>query len=208
MSIRASFRLFFYILLLILGGVLGFYIARGIFNPIQEQKRESAEVLLEKIEKVAKLIAVEGHFSEIYEYNDFRYHDIAPLRKKALIRVHATVAAGYDLEGMSIEVHEDQKRIILPLPSEPTILSIDQRLSYYDIQEGVFNTFDEKDLTELQNRTRDVIRSKALESDLLETAREQGEDWIDMLKSLAEASGWTLEIRRGRSVEEWKRGNG
>ena len=63
---------------------------------------QDATVLLEKVKKVSKLIAVEGYLSEIYEYeqkNDLL--DIPILfGKKALIRVNAKASVGYDFEKM------------------------------------------------------------------------------------------------------------
>jgi hypothetical protein len=44
------------------------------WNYFQPRKRsvEDASVILEKIEAVKKLITVEGHFSEIYNYSEYQ----------------------------------------------------------------------------------------------------------------------------------------
>ncbi|NUO03717.1 MAG: DUF4230 domain-containing protein, partial [Saprospiraceae bacterium] len=61
---------------------------------------ESASILLEKIRTVVKLTTVEGEFSEIYNYNEYSGYFTWLWDKKALIRVHAVVSAGYDLTNL------------------------------------------------------------------------------------------------------------
>lgn len=58
---------------------------------------EESAVLLEKIQAVAKLTTVEGHFTEVYNYSEYQGYFTLLWNKKALVRVRATVAAGYDL---------------------------------------------------------------------------------------------------------------
>ena len=61
---------------------------------------EQSQVLMEKIKTVAKLVTVEGYFSEVYDYQDYWNYDVSMFRKKALIRVKAKVSVGYDLSKM------------------------------------------------------------------------------------------------------------
>ena len=49
----------------------------------ENQQHVSASVVVEKMEKVLKLVTVEATLSEIYNYKDFYSYDISPLRKKA-----------------------------------------------------------------------------------------------------------------------------
>ncbi|MBP7184461.1 MAG: DUF4230 domain-containing protein, partial [Saprospiraceae bacterium] len=94
------FRNIFSILLLIVGFAAGY----GLFVFLQHKdnvvKQESADVLLEKIKYVSKLVTVEGYFSELYNYKDYWQYDWWPFQRKALIRVKAKVSAGYDLSQM------------------------------------------------------------------------------------------------------------
>ena len=109
------------------------------------RSEESAQVLLERVQTVAKLITVEGYFSEVYDYKDYYAYNLSPFRKKALIRVKAKVSVGYDLSRVEFETRPDEKVIIVRNLPEPEILSIDHDLDYYDISQGMFNSFSAQD---------------------------------------------------------------
>lgn len=156
---------------------------------------QNATILLERIQKVAKLTTVEGYFSELYENRSFQYFDIYPFQKKVLVRVKAKVSAGFDLEQLSLETDQAGKTIWINALPEPTILSIDHDLDYYDISEGLFTSFSEADYNKILSEAKDLIRKKASESSLLAEASAQGKDFLDMVRLIAESSGWQLKIR-------------
>lgn len=159
------------------------------------QTTQNATILLERIQKVAKLTTVEGYFSELYENRSFQYFDIYPFQKKVLVRVKAKVSAGYDLEPLSVETDEPNKTIWINALPEPTILSIDHDLDYYDISEGFFTSFSEADYNKIQSEAKELIRKKASESSLLAEATAQGDDFLEMIRLIVESSGWQLKIR-------------
>ena len=151
-------------------------------------------MLLERVESVTKLISVEGHFSEIYDYKDHYYFDISPFQKKALLRVKAKVSVGYDLEKLKIETDITNKKLIISGLPDPQILSIDHEIDYYDLQNGVFNSFSNQELTQLNANAKDYIRKKADTSDLFLQAEKQAAEIMDMIQFMAESAGWTVEI--------------
>lgn len=155
---------------------------------------ESATILLNRIEKVAKLITVEGYFSEVYKYKDYYKYDIGLLRKEALLRIKAKVSVGYDLSGLDIAVDESNKSVVMVFPDSVQILSIDHDLDYYDLSEGTFNTFDEEDYNKLEDNAKEFIRQKALDSDLMDTAGTQLTDMVDIIRALVTGSGYTLQV--------------
>ena len=175
-----------------LGGV---WISNG-FNFLNYEKHvhEEAQVLLSRIEKVSKLVTVDGYFSEVYDYKDYYGYDWKIFRKKALIRVKAKVSVGYDLENISIEVDEATKTISIASLPEPTILSIDHDLDYYDLSEGTFNTFTTADLSKLQDQAKDYIAAKATKSDLIQEAEARGKEIIQSMAWMVESHGWRLEV--------------
>lgn len=156
---------------------------------------EQSQVLVEKIKAVSKLVTVEGYFSEIYDYKDYWNYDISPFRKKALIRVKAKVSVGYDLTKMSIEAIPEQKLLIISDLPDPTIISIDHDLDYYDITEGTFNTFSEKDYTLMNKNAKEKIRQSAISSDLFLAAEEQSNNMLDLVKFMVEGAGWQLQFQ-------------
>ena len=187
-------------LLLVLGFIAvfvgGFWIARSVFKPKERVVTQAeASVLLEKMKTVAKLVTVEGYFSELYSHKDYWQYDWWIFRKKALLRVKAKVSVGFDLEGLDIKADTATKTITIKnIPKEPEIISIDHNIDYYDISEGSFNTFTPEDYNKINKKARDLIEQKAKESDLIKQAREQGIEIIDLIRFIGESSGWIVQM--------------
>lgn len=155
---------------------------------------EDSTVLLEKIQAVAKLSTVEGTFSEIYNYSEYQGYFTFFWDKKVLVRVRATVAAGYNLEHLNMEADPVTKTIRMSGLPKPEILSIDHTLDYYDISEGIFTSFSPEDYTRINQRAKDLIRDNALKSNLLSQADEQGAKMLDLIRFMVEGAGWHLQI--------------
>ena len=170
----------------------GWFVYRYLAQP--SKPTESATILLEKIRKVMKLTTVEGEFSEIYSYNEYSGYFTWFWDKKALVRVNATVAAGYDLTNLKMEADSVTHTLrIGPLP-EPQILSIDHTLEYYDVSTGVFTGFSPEDYNRMNQRAKDLIREQAMKSNLLPSAKEQGDQIFDVIRFMAESTGWQVVI--------------
>lgn len=172
----------------------GIFLTRWYFQRTATVERENGVVLLERIKQVAKLVTVEGYFSEIYDYQDYYGYDLSFFRKKALIRVKAKVSVGYDLEKMQITAKPETKTIFISGIPPAEILSIEHDLDYYDVQEGVFNSFSPEDYNKLNANAKEFIRKKALESDLIKTAAVQRNSLLETMKFMAESTGWRLEV--------------
>lgn len=165
----------------------------------RHQGVENASVLLEKIETVAKLTTVEGQFSEVYNYSEYEGYFSFFWDKKVLVRVRATVAAGYDLEQLNLVADPATKTIRMSALPEPKILSIDHTLDYYDISAGIFESFSPEDHNRINQRAKDLIREQAEKSNLLPAAQEQAAKMIELIRFMVESAGWKLEVE-GRST--------
>ena len=179
---------------IVLAGVIGWYV--GFKNNFGEpQVTESANTMMEKMQKVFKFVAAEGQISEIYDYKDYQYYDISPLRKKILVRVNAKVLVGYDFEKASFRIDEASKSIFIDSIGPAELLAIDHDLDYYDIQEGTFNTFSEQELNDINTKAKNYAAAIVEESDLYKIADEQKQDLIDMLTVAAQSTGWNIEVK-------------
>ncbi len=185
-----------YLLLLALVAVFaaGILLTRWYFKRFEAVEQENGVVLLERIKQVAKLVTVEGYFSEIYDYQDYYGYDLSIFRKKALIRVKAKVSVGYDLEKMKVTSDAATKTIHLSGIPAAEILSIEHDLDYYDLQEGFFNEFSSEDYDKLNASAKEFIRKKALESDLVKNATTQRNNLIETMRFMTESTGWKLEL--------------
>lgn len=178
----------------LLGGVAGWY----FFSP-KNKTIEESQVMLERVRAVMKLVTVEGEYSEVFSHNDYQGYFTFFWDKKILVRVNATVMAGYDLEKVKIESDIANKTIrIGPMP-KATILSINDKVDYYDISEGIFTSFSPEDYTRINARVEDIIREKATAT-LLPNAEEQGKKTLEMMKGMIEAAGWKVEIVAGENT--------
>ncbi len=187
------FKNFFRLLLLVAVFLIGGWLSYRYFAP-QTRPVEDSAVLLEKIEAVAKLITVQGQFSEIYNYSEYQGYFSMLWDKKVLVRVRATVSAGYDLNNLHLEADPVTKTIHMSALPEPEILSIDHSLDYYDISEGFFAKFSPEDYTRINQRAKDLIRDQALKSNLIPAAREQAAKILDLIQFMVESAGWKLEV--------------
>ncbi len=189
------------ILLLIVGVGFGIYWVKNYYDSWTKLKaQEESEVLLEKVRTVCKLITVEGQFSEILDYRDYWGYNWSFFRKKALIRVKAKVSVGYDLSNLELDSDPEKKIIIINNLPDPSILSIDHDLDYYDISEGVFNSFSVEDYNQLQRKSKELIERKARSSDLFLTAEQQASELLDMLDLIVSSAGWKLNYEPRRST--------
>lgn len=153
---------------------------------------ESSQVILNRIDRVAKLATVEGHFAEIYDYR--HAYTNWPFEKKALVKVKAKAMIGYDLDKMIVDINETGRTITLSQLPTPELLSLDHDLEYYDLQEGLFNQFTSADLTQINKQAKSFIEEKVMQSDLLEISEDQKQEFLSLLELSLNATGWQLIV--------------
>jgi hypothetical protein len=171
--------------------------AIGKFQNFKQKKTsDQAVLLLESVKKVTKLIAVEGFFSEIYDYKDYYGIDFSFFRKKALLRVKAKVSVGYDFEKLKFIVDEKSKSITIGPVGKAEILSVDHNIDYYDISEGTFNSFSTEDFNRLNKNAKEFIIKQVEKSPLINEAENQKEKIINTISTMAKTYGWQIIISK------------
>ncbi len=179
-----------------------FYGTKFYYSYGEVNSKEQSEVLLEKIKTVAKLVTVEGYFSEVYAYEDYWQYDISLFKKRALIRVKGKVSVGYDLTKMKIEALPNQKTLVISNLPDPEIISIDHDLDYYDITEGTFNSFSKDDYNKMNKNAKQKIKDQVDHSDIKLAAEKQSNDMLELIRFMVEGSGWNLVFEpRGGSID-------
>ncbi|WP_298484391.1 DUF4230 domain-containing protein [uncultured Maribacter sp.] len=178
-------------------GVVGTFWGYSIFKrkESKELTTHQSTVLLEKIKSVCKLISVEGDFAEIYRYENTkeRFLSLVSSKKKALIVINAKAQIGYDLKKIFMHADTKNKKIILEQFPQPEILSIVPELEFYDIKNGLFNSFTPDDLTSLNKEARKHIEEKIPESGLMDTARREALEAVLVIESIVQTIGWKLD---------------
>jgi len=184
----------------ILGLLLGAIATYWIYSFFKKKQSKEvtlhqSTVLLEKIRSVSKLVSVEGEFAEIYKYENTkeRFLSLVSSKKKALVVINAKAQIGYDLKKVEIKSDVDNKRIILTNFPQPEVLSIEPELEFYDIKNGMFNSFSPDDLTTLNNEAKNHILDKIPESGLMETAQKEALQAVLLMESIVATIGWKLD---------------
>lgn len=182
------------VLLLLVGAGGGVALASTLRSRtgVTAERRDSV-LLLERIEKVFKVVMAEGYFSEIYNYQDQKkilYVLNDP--KKAMIIAQSKVLVGFDFAKVRFQTPErgDRKLVIEFFP-QPEVLSIDTDYKFYDIQAGYLNHFSSEDYTKILDDAKQAMNERALQSDLPKIANTQIQY---MMYQLASSMGWQLQL--------------
>lgn len=190
-------------------GAIGMYWLFSFFRKKQSKEITSRQstVLLEKIRSVCKLISVEGDFAEIYKYENTkeRFLSLVSSKKKALIVIKAKAQIGYDLKKILMHADDGKKKIILANFPEPEVLSITPEMEFYDVKNGLFNTFTPDDLTTLNQEAKKHILDKIPESGLMQTARKEALQTVLLIEKIVETIGWKLDYSALEITEEQKK---
>jgi hypothetical protein len=175
----------------LLGGAAAVYfLGKGkLFGKADEVKMESS-VMLNKIERVCKVVTAEGHFSEVFDYSQTAHiASFIPSTKKALLIVNAKVLMGYDFKKMVFEIDEQTRKVNIISFPKPEVLSIEQDVKYYNMENGLFNKFDNEDLTKLQVEAKQKIVASVDKSELPNIAQKQVQQ---LLLELSNVNQWQL----------------
>jgi hypothetical protein len=186
--------------ILITAGIIALGFIGGWFigvnsNLFNKKEIEKSSVVVENVEKVLKLVALEANLSELYKYQDYYSYDISFLRKKAILRVNAKVSVGYDLNKIDIRVDSLKRKVIMNSLPIAEILAIDHNLDYYDIEQGIFNRFETADYNHINSKAKEYILNVALSKNILKEANDQKAEVITLIKNMVRGMGYELEIR-------------
>lgn len=189
-SINSMMMILMLLLGLILGGVIAFLASKKM-TAQPPVITESSHTIAESMRKVFKVVAAEGHFNEIYNYEETtKLLNFIPSKKKALVIIQAKVLVGYDFEKFQWEVDEQNRKVKLLNFPAPEILSTETDYKYYNIEEQFFNLFSKDDLARIQQNGKRQVIEAAKKSHLPEVAAEQ---MRTLLTELLEGKNFLLE---------------
>lgn len=175
---------------LLLGGVIAFLATKN-FKAEPPVITESSHTIAESMRKVFKVVSAEGHFNEIYNYEETsKIFNFIPSKKRALVIVSAKILVGYDFEKFKWEVDEQTRKVRLLAFPAPEILSTETDYKYYNIEEQFFNLFSKDDLAKIQQNGKKQVIEAAKKSHLPELAAEQ---MRMLLTELLETKSFMLE---------------
>ncbi len=164
----------------------------------QESERESvlqeqSRLIQKQVEQVSKLIVTEGHFAEVFTYEDSRelFGSLLSARKRALVVVNARATVAYDLGGLTYRLDPETRTLHLLHIPDPEIVIVPD-IEYYDVTADFLNPFEAEDYNAIKDRVTERIRSQVETSTLRSNAQnrllsELAEFWV-----LTRSMGWQL----------------
>jgi len=192
-------------LLFIIALVVGSLASWQIFNWVYGKKikdnsesiRVESHVLLERIEKVFKVVLAEGYFTEIYDHNSKKeFWGLFKSSNKALVVAKAKVSVGYDFSKMKFSKENTERKLVIEEFAPAEILSVDTDYKFYDLNQGLLSKFNNEDYTAILAEAKKMMQEKAQESDLPQIAANQVKV---MMKQLAASMNWELDINENGS---------
>ena len=201
-------RFFPYLFVSVLAFLLGLAVFYGFSRPATTTVEEQVSVLYNQIEKVQKLVTVEGSVSEYYNRSEDRTVTLylpLPARfsfnKQAFVEVSGKVLVGYDLSEINVDIDGVSKTVRLSNLPEPEILAIDHDVTFKNLDESWFNEFTAEDFSKLNRDAKQKLRDSVPGSDLMRQAREQGNSVVETIRFLAEAMGFKVILEEGPVLE-------
>lgn len=152
--------------------------------------RISQQIVVERLQEVAKLVSIEMTLRDVVAYEQTRFRST----KRLLLVVTARVAAGIDLsKDTKVEIDSVAKLITISVPPAE-VMSVDV-LNYetYDERAGLWNPFRPEDRDAIQRQVRSKLILSAQQSGILQHADKNASK---VLTDLLSQDGYTVEIRR------------
>ncbi len=174
--------------------LLGVKLFISDFFTKKDSSTVDSTIVVERIQKVLKLVTVEANFSELMKYNDFDYIDFPGFRKDAIVRVNAKVSVGYNLNNFKVSTNEKEKTITIQQMPKPEILSIDSDIKFENLSSGLFTNFSAQELSKLNALGKEKIKQKALNTEIIKQAEEQKADLFDLIFYMAKQNGYKILV--------------
>ncbi len=156
--------------------------------------KEHSALIQQQLKNVGKLVVTEGHFSEVFNYENSKeiLGSFYSADKKALVVVNADVTVAFDLNKLEYEVDETNKTLRLKtIPQEEITISPD--LEYYDVQSDFLNPFEAEDYNAIKETVKASMMKKIENSTLKSNAKNRLISELSKFYILTNSLGWTLE---------------
>lgn len=174
-----------------IGGLIVFFVFGN--KSSEADTKETSDVIIEKIEKVNKLISLESSVSEVYtfEESDKFFYGYLKIPKKAIVIAKAKVYISHDLSKMKYKLDKENKTVILGEIPEPEII-IEPSLKFYDLK-AEFIPFTEEELNKLNERATNLLRKQVMQSDLIKLAEKNLQLNLQEIILTVESKGWEIK---------------
>ena len=146
------------------------------------------------VRRIARLATVQMEISDVLRVEEVKTILVFDVPKNATLRLRGKVLGGFDLDrGFDVEADEVHRVVRVRLPA-PQVLSVDDRLEWFDEKSGFLNPITPDDRTRWTTWARAALARSAKDAGLFDAAsRHAGELFSDA----AAAFGWTARVTVG-----------
>jgi len=134
-----------------------------------------------------------------------------------IIKVNLKALVGIDLTRIKLMPNESTKKIYVSNIPDVEPIALDPNVEFYDIQEGLFNSFNKDELNEINQMIRDMSEDAILYGDdkpknsvdsifrshygeelngffipLIDNARNEAKKQFEIIEMIANLGGWEL----------------
>lgn len=187
-------RLWPWALLLALAGVFlssAIWLVIGrlhLWQSSSTQTQVTQSVVVQQVEKVAKLVSSETTLRDVVVYENTWYGST----KKALVVVTGKILTGINLDkGSEVAIDDKAKRITITLPRAEVIAIEITDLATYDEQRGFWNPFSPSDHDAIYKLARQKFADTGNELKIADTAQQSASE---LLQGLFSTDGYSVEI--------------
>ena len=177
-------------IILLLGLLLiflcGVWVASYYYGKDRMRPEEQSVILLEQIKKVSKLVTVEGHFVEYYDYTE-------PKHTLVYWPSYSTIALSYQpkrpnyasgqkcwlattLNKCKSMLFRTNKSFISPIFHDLILLRSIMKLINLTMKRRFFRPLESADYVRIDKGAQEKIRELAMTSELIDSAKAQGND--------------------------------
>ncbi len=154
---------------------------------------EESELIEKQMKNVAKLVVTEGHFAEVYNFEDSKevFGPWIKAKKRALVVVNADVTISYDLDRVELIFDEQNRQVSINSLPEPEI-RLNPDFKYYDMSADFFNPFEGEDYEAIKKSVSESIMKKVLKSPMYTNAENRLVSELGNFFVITRSMGWTL----------------
>ncbi len=158
-------------------------------------------IIEEQIRKIAQLATAEGRYGQMFNHKEVGFLDYPSFNKSVIVDADARVVVGFDLEGIRITADAKTKRLIVHNWPQPVELAYEVDMRYFDLDQGLFNSFDSKELNEIKARMGEELRAEIDFETLNQKSFEQAANLLAIIDDNLRLSGWSLEVEKRPEIE-------
>ena len=165
--------------------------ALGFFAGKSASRGPGAAPVVTAVKKIARLATVQMEISDVLRVEEVRTILVFDVPKNATLRLRGRVMGGFDLDkGFDVSADEPRRIVKVRLPAAQ-VLSVDDRLEWFDEKSGFLNPITPDDRTRWTAWARAALAKSAKDAGLFDAAARHA---AALFSDAAAAFGWTAEV--------------